>query len=70
MDLNTCMKKTLKVILLTETTHAYGRGLLRGIAKYSKLHGPWSFYRETPFYGHFKQPKYRISEFKKINAEG
>jgi LacI family transcriptional regulator len=64
------MKKIPKVILLTETTHAYGRGLLRGIAKYSKLHGPWSFYRETPFYGHFKQIKYWVSEFKKINADG
>jgi LacI family transcriptional regulator len=64
------MKKIPKVILLTETTHAYGRGLLRGIAKYSKLHGPWSFYRETPFYGHFKQTKYRVCEFTKINADG
>ncbi len=64
------MKKIPKVILLTETTHAYGRGLLRGIAKYSKLHGPWSFYREAPFYGHFKQFKYRLSELKKINADG
>jgi LacI family transcriptional regulator len=64
------MKKIPKVILLTETTHAYGRGLLRGIAKYSKLHGPWSFYREAPFYGHFKQLNYHLCELKKINADG
>lgn len=70
IDSTICMKKIPKVILLTETTHAYGRGLLRGIAKYSKLHGPWSFYRERPFYGHFKQFKSRVSEFKKINADG
>jgi LacI family transcriptional regulator len=35
-----------RVILLLETSRAYGRGLLYGIAKYSKLHGPWAFYRE------------------------
>jgi LacI family transcriptional regulator len=35
-----------KVILLLETSRAYGRGLLNGIARYSKLNGPWSFYRE------------------------
>ena len=36
-----------KVILLIETSTAFGRGLLRGIAKYSHLHGPWVFYREV-----------------------
>jgi LacI family transcriptional regulator len=38
--------KIPKVILLLETSRAYGRGLLRGIANYSKIHGPWIFYRE------------------------
>jgi len=36
-----------KVILLVETSVAFGRGLLRGITKYSRLHGPWVFYREA-----------------------
>jgi len=36
-----------KVILLVETSREYGRALLRGIARYSRLHGPWAFYRET-----------------------
>jgi LacI family transcriptional regulator len=35
-----------KVILLIETSRAYGRALLRGITKYSRLHGPWVFYSE------------------------
>lgn len=35
-----------KVILLIETSRAFGRELLYGIARYSKLHGPWVFYRE------------------------
>ncbi|MEN6309684.1 MAG: DNA-binding transcriptional regulator [Anaerohalosphaeraceae bacterium] len=64
------MKKTPKVILLIETTHAYGRGLIRGIAQYSRHHGPWSFYREAPFYGKQGQSKIRMSELKKINADG
>lgn len=64
------MKRTPKVILLIETTHAYGRGLIRGIAQYSRHHGPWSFYREAPFYGKQGQSKIRIPELKKINASG
>jgi len=30
--------------LLLETSTEYGRGLLRGILRYSRLHGPWSLY--------------------------
>jgi len=33
-----------KVALLLETSTHYGRGLLRGIIRYSHLHGPWSLY--------------------------
>ena len=43
---------TPKVALLIETARSYGRGLLRGIAKYSRLHGPWQFHL-TP--GDFEQ---------------
>jgi len=64
------MKKTPKVILLIETTHAYGRRLIRGIAQYSRHHGPWSFYREAPFYGKQGRSRIRMSELKKINADG
>jgi LacI family transcriptional regulator len=39
-------KRIPKVVLLIETSREYGRQLLRGIAKYSRLHGPWTFYRE------------------------
>ncbi|MBN2211988.1 MAG: DNA-binding transcriptional regulator [Sedimentisphaerales bacterium] len=35
-----------RIILLVETSHEFGRELLRGIARYSRLHGPWTFYRE------------------------
>ncbi len=33
-----------KVALLIETARDYGRGLLRGIVRYARLHGPWAFY--------------------------
>ncbi len=33
------------VLLFVETSREFGRGLLYGIARYSKLHGPWQVYR-------------------------
>ena len=44
------MEHTLKVKLLIESSRAYGQGLLRGIAKYSRLNGHWIFSREVEFY--------------------
>ena len=38
------MAKLRKVALLVETSRGYGRGLLQGIIRYARLHGPWSFY--------------------------
>jgi LacI family transcriptional regulator len=34
-----------KVLLLVDFSEEYGRGLLNGIAKYSRLFGPWNFCR-------------------------
>ncbi len=44
------MSKIRKVILLLATSRAHVRGLLHGIAKYSRLHGPWIFYTDASFY--------------------
>ncbi|WP_165231950.1 AraC family transcriptional regulator [Aquisphaera insulae] len=38
------MSRIPKVALLIETSRGYGRGLLRGIVRYARLHGPWGFY--------------------------
>ena len=35
-----------KIILVIESSREYGRGLLRGIARYSNIKGPWTFYDE------------------------
>lgn len=50
--------RTPKVALLIETARGYGRSLLRGIVRYTRLHGAWGFY-VTP--GDFEQavPKLR-----------
>jgi len=41
-----------KVALLLETSTEFGRGLLHGIVKYARLHGPWALYLAP---GHYKQ---------------
>jgi len=35
-----------KIVLLIETSREFGRQLIMGISRYSRLHGPWSFYKE------------------------
>jgi len=40
----TMRPRTPQVALLLETSTEYGRGLLRGILRYSRLHGPWSLH--------------------------
>ena len=37
--------QTPSVLLFVETSREFGRGLLHGIARYSRLHGSWRVYR-------------------------
>jgi LacI family transcriptional regulator len=46
------MREIPKVALLIETARGFGREFLLGVARYSRLHGPWSFHI-TP--GDYKQ---------------
>ncbi len=39
------MAQPPRIALLMGTSRAYERGLIRGIANYSTLHGPWNFFR-------------------------
>jgi len=65
MKLNRQTMHNLKrVILLIETSREFGRELLRGIARYSRLNGPWSFYREP---GDLKSAIPRLTNW---NADG
>ena len=36
--------------MTVENSRAFGRDLIRGIVRYSRLHGPWVFYRQDLFY--------------------
>lgn len=38
------MKKVPVIAVFVDKSREYGRGLLRGISRYSKLNGPWTFY--------------------------
>ena len=38
------MKPRPHVALIVETSKGFGRGLLRGISRYARAHGPWSIY--------------------------
>lgn len=38
------MRKQLRVALLVESSHSFGRRVLQGIAAYAKTHGPWTFH--------------------------
>ena len=35
-----------KIVLLVESSREFGRQLIIGIARYARLNGPWSFYKE------------------------
>jgi LacI family transcriptional regulator len=65
------MRQQRKILLMMETSRAYGRSILRGIAKYSRARGPWVFYREAPFYwGTTAQKETLVQLLKKVGAEG
>lgn len=49
-----------RVALLIETSRGYGRAMLRGIVRFARLHGPWSFYI-TP--GDFEQALPQMSQW-------
>lgn len=46
------MREIPKIALLVETSRGFGRELLHGVARYARIHGPWSFHI-TP--GDFEQ---------------
>ena len=41
------MSNLRKVALLIETSAEHGRGILRGVARYQREHGPWSIYFQS-----------------------
>jgi LacI family transcriptional regulator len=58
------MKKIPKVIVLIETSRAFGRDFISGITKYARQKGPWVFYREP------RGLKFSTSHIKEWEADG
>jgi LacI family transcriptional regulator len=53
-----------------ETSRVCGRGMQLGIAKYSRLHGPWTFYRIPLFYRELRKKKETISDLRDWGPDG
>ncbi|MCJ7777296.1 MAG: DNA-binding transcriptional regulator [Sedimentisphaerales bacterium] len=64
------MDKSRKVILMMETSRTYGRSILRGIARYSRGHGNWIFYKKAPFYWKTGGGKVTLEKIFKMEADG
>ena len=62
------MPKIRKILLLIESSRAFEQGLLKGIANYSRLQGPWTFYRNIPRVSGGKQ--FTLPQIKKLNVDG
>lgn len=54
------MREIPKIVLLVETARGFGREFLSGVARYARLHGPWSFHI-TP--GDYAQAVPKIHEW-------
>ena len=52
--------------MLLATSRAHVRGLLHGIARYSRVHGPWIFYTDASLYG----KRDALSWLKECGADG
>jgi hypothetical protein len=44
------LQNSPRIILLLEATRGFDRGLVSGVARYSALNGPWTFYRQPHGY--------------------
>jgi len=44
------VQKIPKILVLVEASREYSRGILSGLALYSKIRGPWMFVTRPPFY--------------------
>lgn len=64
------MGQPRRVLLMIETSRAYGRAVLRGIAKYSRARGPWIFHRPAPFYWGRSTPGSSVAQLLKLGADG
>jgi LacI family transcriptional regulator len=55
---------------MIDVSRAYCRQLLRGIAKYSRLHGHWVFDRQPPYYRRPAEWLRALSRQRRLDADG
>ncbi len=63
------MQHSPRVILFLDTSRGFGRGILKGISRYSALNGRWSFYHRQPSYLSSRKA-FDLSEFKSWKPDG
>jgi LacI family transcriptional regulator len=63
------MQGAPRVILFLEATRGFDRGLLSGVARYSALNGPWTFYRQPHGYLRSKR-RLDLKELKAWKPDG
>jgi LacI family transcriptional regulator len=68
------MKKLKRVALMVESSRAFGRELVRGIMRYSRMHGPWVFpwvfYKQDLFYVARGSEKAELEHLRRWGPEG
>lgn len=63
------LPEPLRILLLTDSSRGFGRGLMTGISRYSVLHGRWRFYYRQPSYLESKG-KVNLEEFERWQPDG
>jgi LacI family transcriptional regulator len=68
------MARLKRVALMIESSRTYGRELVRGIMRYSRLHGPWVFpwvfYRQDLFYVARGSERAELEHLRKWRPDG
>jgi len=64
------MAQRRKILLLLESARTCERDFLRGIARYSHLHGPWAFYRKPRFYLKNRSGGISLAQIKAFDPDG
>ena len=59
-----------RVALLVENSRAYGRQLLRGVARYARMHGPWAFYARGLFYRKSASGRNELAQIRQWRPDG
>jgi len=59
-----------KVVALIDPSSGYERALLHGIGKYARLHGPWNFYCEPPYYTSVSRKQLEIASLREWHPDG